>query len=97
MEKTHLKNMQNESELNSRRGILDQFLVKLLAFVREFIEVDIQLWDQFDQGVDTAFGIQELIQHNHPCLFEDAVAALEGAPFIADFIIGFAQNIFQFI
>jgi len=45
---------------------------------------DLQLWNNIDKRADTAFKLQELIQHDDFSLLQNTIAALEVTSFIAD-------------
>lgn len=77
-------------KLNGRRRTLYYFVVKFLAFVREFVELYIQLRYQLDQRIDPAFGVKKFIQHYDSFLLQDTVPALKSTSFITDRIFRFA-------
>ncbi len=76
---------------------MHDLIIQFLAFVRECIELYIELWHQIDEGIDPAFSLEELVQHHHFLFLQNTIAALEGSPFITDHVAALLDNPFYFI
>ena len=75
----------------------EHLLIDLPDLGAEVIGYYLQLRDNIDQGADAAFQLKELIQHNDFSLFEDTIAALEVAAFVAYDVLGLIQAAFYLV
>ena len=71
-----------------------QLRIQLLTFKSKFIKLNIQLRNEFHQGIHPSFCVKEFIQHNDPSRFEQTPAALESAALVAYNIFRFTKDIF---
>ena len=74
-----------------------QLLVQLLAFMRECIEIDLELRKKIDQCVDPSFGLEKFIEDNDLPVLQNAITTLECASFVTDNISAFFYEFLYFI
>jgi hypothetical protein len=56
--------------------------VQLFGIVVEQVSFDLQLRDKINEGIDTAFDLQEFIEHDYFLLLENTIATLKRTSFI---------------
>jgi hypothetical protein len=58
----------------------------------EGVRLDPELGDDIDKGADAALQLKEFVEDHHFSLFEDTIAALKIASFVAHDIARFVQD-----
>src|ERR1700729_4485153 len=75
----------------------EDVIVDATGLGREAVGKDCQLRNDIDQRADAALQLQEFVEHDYFSFFEDTVAALKVASFIAYDITGLVQDALDLI
>lgn len=75
----------------------EDLVVYFFSFRGQGLRYDPQLWNDIDEGIDTAFQLEEFVQDNHFALFKYTIPALEVTSFIANDVFRLVQHSFDLI
>lgn len=75
----------------------EDLFVYLSDFGSQILRRDLQLRNNIDQRIDTAFQLEKFVQYHHLFLLKYTISALEVASFIANDVFSLIQHSFNLI